>query len=1144
MRALRFMSKAATYSTLVTVLSLSVFAQTQTTGRIAGTVEDQIGALVAGATVSVTNIATRDQRVTATDDAGRFSVTLLPPGLYKVRIIAVNFAAYEIDNVAVSVGASTDIRAVLQVAGITTEPVAVTNAASLIKTDSPALGRGFDGREAVDLPLPTRNVFQLLTLTPGVNSALVDSTVVGRNPPALSVNGARVSQNSFQVNGIETGFGTVFTRQIVTPAPESISELKIQTSLHDATFGRAGGGSIQVVTQSGTNTFGGSFYDYFSDTSFNANNPFLKAAGQPRPVLERNIFGATLGGPIIPDRAFFFLSYQTARERNGASILNSISSDVLIGTATTPLTDDRSRSTLEARFPGVTVDLISLRLLNARVSGEYLIPTPQRGSLYSGSAISRSREQQFTANLDLRLSERNRLSAKMFYANAPQVVARSGVSNVPGFPVKQNSKSLVVSIQNMHAFGPGFTNEARVGLGMTMSDSGPEPPFHDTDFNIARRNKDEFPGFPLFTIAVAAGGIAFGPGGLTYGKDELLNPTLTDILYFNRHSHSVRLGAEVRYYHLNFSIPIQARGNLVFNDFLAFLRGTVSNARLSTGIPDRAFRTTDYNFFIQDDWKVTRSLSVNLGLRYELDPPPYDTRGRIATFDPSLYLPPANPGERPAGGLVQAGNAIPAYDRDYIANVGKRVVNGIDANNLAPRLGVALVPFSKLEMVFRAGYGIYYSRSIFSYLVNNIFHPPFYFSSVASNRNLSDPYAPTLPAVGDFPIVPLNSAIGGFSFDRNLRTPYVQHFNGSVQFGIRGHMTGEISYVGSRGLNLFRQVAINQAQLATPGHPVNNNVTTNEPANTAARLPFLGVQPGSGFTQDQTTARASYHSLQASLSRRFSQALVFQISYTLSKSIDTASGGGGGGSTTGFTDPQGTGESAGIIGDQFDSRANRGRSNFDRRHRLTITANWMLPKLRIREDLRLFKTLTSGWRIATIVTAASGTPIDIIDTAGATFYFPLNTGGGRPNFVPGVSPTTPTNGYFFNPFAFARAIVRAGDPIPSSTNNARAGANGTDFGNVPRNVLTGPSQFNMDVSLSKRFELGKSRIVEVRCDAFNVLNTVNFANPISNFNAVAQAGLPIDPTTGQIGGNPGNFGRVVSTSSNQRILQLAFRLNF
>src|SRR5262249_16245540 len=233
-----------------------------------------------------------------------------------------------------------------------------------------------------------------------------------------SVNGARSTQNNYQLNGVDANnIRNNNFQRIAVPAPETIQEFKVQTSLYDATFGRSGGGNIQAVTKSGANDFHGAAYEYFRNAAPNANNPFLKAAGVKRPVLTRNVFGGFLGGPIKRDKAFFFGSYQGTRERNGASI-NSLSSNVLIAQG---LTDDRSEQKLKTTFGVPAIDPIALNLLNTKLpNGQFLIPTPQANGRYSGSAISTYHEDQFNADVDYHITRKNSLAAKVFFLNSPQ----------------------------------------------------------------------------------------------------------------------------------------------------------------------------------------------------------------------------------------------------------------------------------------------------------------------------------------------------------------------------------------------------------------------------------------------------------------------------------------------------------------------------------------------------------------------------------------------------------------------------------------------------------------------------------------------------------------------------------------------------
>jgi hypothetical protein len=1125
-------------------------AQTQTTGRISGTVIDQNGAVIASALAAVVSSATGEVRKTTTDEGGNYSVSLLPPGVYQVSIAARGFKPALFDNVMVVITETTWINADLAVGPVIKESVSIRAGPALIQTDGPRMGRVVDSRGVSELPLATRNFTQLLALSPGTDIGLADNTGVGRNSQNVSVNGARRTQNNFQINGVDANtVGTNSALFIAVPAPETIQEFKVQTSLYDATFGRSGGGNVQAVTSGGGNSFHGVAYEYFRDDALNANNPFLKAAGVARPPLKRNVFGGSLGGPIKREKAFFFLSYQGTRERNGASP-NSVSSGVLVAPG---LTDDRTEQALRRTFNLPSIHPAALALLNVRLAdGRFLIPTPQAGGRYSGSARSDFSEDQFNANFDHRIGEKNWLAAKSFFANAPWKLAMFNGPNVPGFGDDRQLNHRLISIQDIQEFSPKVMNEARVGYNFVRNNSFPQEPLRDSEVGIRRAGADIFPGLPLIRIAPNARGVVFGTGSTNIDLQAVHHSaTAADILSVTHGGHTIRTGAEVIQYQVIITFGFFRRGQIDFNSFTDFLSGVANVSFLGSGISDRNLRATDYGFFIQDDWKLSPRWTINLGLRYELNLPFYDTRGRISTFDPALYRPRmqvddrGNPVGPPVGGFVQAGNVIPQYDLPDVPNVGKRVVRSLDPNNFAPRLGFAYSPPASSRLVVRGGYGIFYSRTSSGPLQNGIQAPPTYVVRTRPTPTLAGPFF-DVPSPGSFPVFVPGATLTGVFLDRDQRTPYFQQYNAGVQYALGKDLIFEAAYVGTRGLNLPRLVAINQAQLASPQRPIVNEVTgavitTNTPQNVHLRAPFQGVSIVS-FSQSQNTAQSSYNSLQVSLTRRFANGLGFLASYTYAKAIDNASG-------------RDEFDFSTILGDQLDDRANRGVSDFDRTHRFVLSYLWDLPRPTFAGHSRAARLLLSNWEVAGIVVAMSGQPIDIVDMGAGSLYG-LNNGVNplaRPNWAAGATRRTATGnvpaGYFFNPLAFARPIVPTGQLILSSRGAAVSGPVppgtpfGTDIGNVGRNVLRGPGQSNVDFSLIKRFRAGESKNVEFRAEFFNLLNRVNLSNPISDLNAVIPTGGSIDPNTGQIL-KPGDFGRITSTSNNPRLIQFALKLNF
>jgi hypothetical protein len=367
----------------------------KTTGRIAGIIRDGSGAVVPGATIVVVNKATGEERQVTTGNDGNYVVPVLPPGSYLITVTAHGFKKATFDQVRVVITETTSINADLAVGAVADESITITAAGSVAQTEGPQLGRVVDSRAVSELPLATRNFTQILGLSPGTATYLPDNTPVGRNSQNISVNGGRVTNNSFQINGVDANsMRTNSVPSLSIPAPESIQEFKVQTSLYDATFERSSGGNIQAVTKNGSHDLHGGAYEYFRNDVLNANNPFLKVAGVDRPALGRNIFGGTIGGPIKKDRIFVFASYQGTRERNGASVINSLSSNILIAPG---LTNDRSAQTLLNTFkpvlpngqPATTINPTALALLQAKLpSGEFLIPTPQVSGRYSGSTPS------------------------------------------------------------------------------------------------------------------------------------------------------------------------------------------------------------------------------------------------------------------------------------------------------------------------------------------------------------------------------------------------------------------------------------------------------------------------------------------------------------------------------------------------------------------------------------------------------------------------------------------------------------------------------------------------------------------------------------------------------------------------------------
>lgn len=1126
-------------------LAASSVSQTQTSGRIAGTVRDAQGAVIVGAQVVIENPATADRHSVRTDNDGNYSALQLPPALYDINISASGFTPAMFHEVRVGVAETTTIDAALQVGQGAVE-VTVSDAPPLVRTDSSEMASTIDSRSLTTLPLPTRNFLQLLTLAPGVSAPLTNNNAIGRNSPNVSVNGLRVTQNSYQINGIDAGDASLHVfADVAVPAPETVSEVNVQTSLYDASV-TGGAGSVQVATKSGSNLLHGSAYEYFRNEVFNANNANLEAVCQGRPPMRRNVYGAAVGGPVRKDKAFFFVSYQGTREANGATD-QSLYKSVFIAPG---LTNDRSAATLMSAFGVPSIDPISWKLLNFKLpNGQFLIPTPQTpDGLVTGTALSTYHEEQFNTNLDYHLSSRDLISGKFFFAHAPLFSALGGSNfgvpaSLPGFGTYINVDNRVLSVQEIHTFSPTAVNEARFGYAFLRHDEVPQESMLDSSIGIQRSTASQYPGLPLVLLGRDEGGASIGTSGITY-VGHIPSLSFADTVSLQRGKHNLRFGGEIRYSDWQARGAVGSYGEIDFPTFRDFLMGNTGAsdfvddsgfAHLGTGVTDRDAIAVDYHVFVQDDWKVSPRFTVNLGLRYELDLPPYDSQGRIGGFDPALYQPrmevdsgglPVGP---PAAGIVEAGNALPQYSLPGVVRVGKRIVKSVDPNNFGPRAGFAWSPLGSGRLAVRAGYGTFYSRSSFSYLALGYSAPPFFLDSDTSGQAFSNPFA-TAPPDSSFPLIQPGNSVAAQVIDRNARTPYVQQFNASLQYDLHRNTILQIGYVGSRGLKLFRVVSVNQARIASLAHPITNavtgqTITANTNENAQLRAPLQGVSTAL-FTLNESTAQSTYHSLQTTLNRRFSSQLQFSASYTFSKSIDNASTAGGGANSDGSLDRSGELDSGNALGNLLSPRATRGLSDFDRTHYFACDGTWDLPHLSFARSL-VGGSLLSNWQLSGIVTAMSGLPVDIVDPAGGSLYGLL---GGRPDWAPGANSRTARrnvpSGYYFNPLAFAAAIVQSGQAIPSAHDpTALAGEQGTDIGTVGRNVLRGPPQSNVDLSIGRRFPLTEWKALEFRSDFFNILNHANRNNPVSDISSP-------------------EFGKVLGFSNSPRILQFALKFTF
>jgi hypothetical protein len=1078
-----------------------VFGQ-GTTGQISGTITDPNGAVVQGASVKATNLDTNLSRSATTNGDGFYSFQLLPAGKYRVEVENKGFQKYSA-NVTVNITETTVLDAQLSIGG---NAVVVDVDTPIAQAETATNGRVVNNETLTQLPLPTRNFQQILTLSPGAQSGVSNTTDLGRGDATISVNGQRTTSNSVKINGVDANsIGTNSTPNIAVPATDALQEFVVQTSLYDASNGRNAGGNVEAITRSGSNDYHGSAYLFWRPNKLTANDPFIKARGIAKPQLERKQYGGTLGGRIIKDRAFFFASYQGTKEDNGMSLTNSLTSPLIPA----GLTDtNRTSAGILATF-GITPNAVALGILNAKLpNGKFAIPSSGATGLSAStpvltpqSGLSTFKENQGNINGDFNISDNHTLSGKFFLATNPTYQANynfaglgNGERQLVGFGGDLAIKQKLYSVTDTYIFSPNIVNQAKFGFSRLRVTSTPEEPFTASSLGISSALSSLYPGAPTISVAGLDSNFVFGSGTLADQSSRINGYSFGDTLSITAGNHRLKVGGEYRYSTVKFYFNAFSRGQIIFPSFSAFLQGGSLGTTLSllgSGVFDRSFKVTDWNGFIQDDWKINSRLTVNVGLRYDLFGLPIDTKGRLVNFIPSQRAL-----GNPPNGFVQAEGGSLAG----VPTVEKTLVP-VDKNNFSPRVGFAYMLDEKLNLLIRGGYGVYYDRISTRYANTQLFNFPYFAIGVGFpgfSSTFANPF-PAMPLPSSFPTAttvpsPLAGnfvSISGVYIDPQLKTPYVQQYNVGFQWNFAKNYLFDIGYVGNKGTRLLNVVLLNQ--------PVFNTTT-----NTFGAAPL-----GTGFStnrnltggvhQVQTNGIANYNSLQMSLTRRFSNGLQFLTSYTFGKSVDYYSGAG-------------VNELTVVPGDQWNWQTNRGRSDFNRENRLVVSGVYALPKRNFGS--KFAEGLLNDWQIAGIGVFQSGLPITVIDNPGNSLI-------NRANYNQAFTGSLYTSGDvsqrlngYFSTAAFTRSAFGLATFDPNHP-----------FGNSLRNVLTGPSQKNVDISFVKFIPFTEKFKGELRAEFFNVFNWVNYANPNSNISGA-------------------NFGRIERAATGPRVIQLAFKFKF
>ena len=1160
---------------LLVVLGFSIFAVGQKdTGVIVGVVHDSSGAIVPKAKVSVTDLDRGTVFHAETSDAGEYVAGPLHIGRYRVRVEKQGFKTAVVMPVEVNVQDRVPINVTL-VPGAVSEVMTVTSSAPQLETETSEMGQVIGGQTATALPLNGRNYAQLALLSAGVAPSEPGSRV--HQSFGFSANGARALQNNFLLDGVDNNanLGDVLNESsyVIQPSVDAIAEFKVETNSYSAEFGRGNGAIMNAVIKSGTNGFHGDVYEFLRNDVLDGSNAVLKASGFPREPLKQNQFGFTLGGPIRKGRTFFFGDYEGLRLREGQITNGIIPTPDMIGGNFSSLLDLTTQTGVDCNnHPTYNGEIFNARLAQAPGGvlcgvpiGAYdangnptnifpsgsidtlaaklaaLYPQPNadiaQGFNYITDPIRRTTRNNFDIRVDNKFSDADNFFARFSYEDQPRVIPGPFSNLLDGgdfFSGNEDNAYRSLALSETHVFSGKLLNEFRFGYNRVNS--------HRYQFNSNQNVSGQigFPGVPFTPINGGLPSITYSDGSLGIGSPTFLPSVekqntfvFTDNVTLVRGRHSLKGGTELRFEQFTIFQPAASRGTLNFGSeftdnpaapgsggspFASFLLGLPDSGQI-TNLHNIDYRRQIYASYLQDDWKASQHLTLNLGLRYEFFSTVKEHNNQEGTFDfatDSLIVP---KGQNAQLTPFLAAN-IP------IQRTGSRGLIDPDRNNFAPRIGFAYAIDN--ETVLRGGYGIFYGGQENGPFSNPSagFNPPFF---VTQSFTMPCPSGTASAALDcSIGINPLSSGFPAtsltdpntpvlYSISPKLRTPYTQQWHLDIQRQLPGATLFQISYVGSRGLKLFTFYNGNQAVPATDPRFATDCTTGG---NTLLTCPTAFRRPASfcDFTMTppdcssaaaaifdtsiatfRSDAFSNYHSLQVRLEKRPTHGLSFLATYTYGHALDDASSANLGS------------DNAGDFRLQTDPRLEYGNADFDVRHRFVLSYEYELPfgkgKAFGGNLSGTADQILGGWEVAGIVTASTGnwfTPTDVTGNSVST----SDCGGAvanctRPNRVGDPNATSCIPGTIFNTCAFAPNTIV-----------------GT-FGNAGRNIVQGPGFQTWDVSLLKNFVLSETRRFEFRAEFFNIWNHVNpqFANPdtigsdtpATDFIGLDPTGKPLTP---------------------------------
>lgn len=1126
--------KKAIVATLLTLLALGAAGVAQEIyATLAGTVTDPSGAVVPGAPVTIHNDDTNtDVRTITTDSGGNFSVTNLPAAVYTVTIKAPGFKTFTSSNVVLHIAEKRSIEARLQT-GDVSQTVNVTESSTPVQTASAAQMGTITGTQVRELELNNRNFEQLVLLQPGVTSGLPDLIGFGlNNTTTISVNGARSTANNWTVDGADINDSGSNATLLNVPSVDAIQEFTLGRSTYDAQYGRSGGGQVLVGTKSGSSQFQGDLYEFDRNDVFDANSFFSNLVGAKKPPLRYNDYGFTVGGPLfIPhiysrkeSKTFFFWSEEWRKTGNPST-----------NTALVPTAAELSGTFSGKTNPGlapascVTYNAASntSQILSSCISSRasaYIQNVYSKfpgnaagGTEYISNSVAVNNYRQDLVRLDQNITDKIHIFGRFMqdlvpttepgglFASSPLPGVFATATNAPGKNVVANvSWTISPTVVNEAAYNYSWGAINSNLTGITNSPSffgavGSGLPFTDPYGRV-----------PTVTIS----GVTGIPAASAPYFERNIDKNFYDNFSKVAGNHTIRAGITAQWMTKTENGPV-GPGGFSFTTqygnpaFANFLLGNASSFSMSGPDTIPYLNYVNFEAYVQDDWKVTKRLTLNLGLRYSYFPPPSDSHNTLVNFDPATFNPGAvpiiNPSGSSSGGNFVAGQGV--TPRTYVnglifpagaacANARALVssatcspygslVNPKSNNNFGPRIGFAYDVFGNGKTAIRGGYGLYYDRTLNGIWEQNAFADPPRVQQVnIPNTSFDNPTA----GAATTRLNPFNLTATGTP---TFKVPSYQDFNFSVEQQILSNTVVQLAYVGTLGRHLLGDVDLNQV-------PVDVRVSNPTTALNAIR-PYLGY---GAITSRAPVFLSNYNSFQFSLNRRVSSGLTLGIAFTWSKNLANNPG------------DRGTG-----VADTYNYALDYGPPSINTPY--VFVANYVYDLPFFKAQRGFIGHILGGWEWSGITTFDSGQsqtirqfndPFNSFDFAAGT---PGTYPGGigidpssippRADVVPGVSLGGNNSRFqWFNQAAFTDAIGH--------------------FGTAGRGIILSPGLENWDMAAIRNIRFTERVSLQIRGEFFNTFNHTNFNG----------LGVNVDTST---------FGKLTSTHT-PRVVQLGAKLYF